>query len=599
MPPSTAPSDRPSSLAHDGWRWRHLLWSLPSLALIIMQVRPVLGRLDRTVLGTLDGSDALLQSGILTWATRHLLDPTGILGLPIFYPSSAALMSMDSLVGQAAVMMPLLWLGDPTPALLYNLAVIASLLLTAAAGAALWLATSEGEPAGRRAAGAGLTALFLLGAPFTTWQLGMLNQISPPWVVLLLAVLWRGWRRFSGGRPARRWWWFAAACLACQAAWGWYGFADAVFVAGTCAVAGIWQARSQRRLVALARQLAIPMVAAGAVVIALAWPYLQLRAETPEYTRHLGAVAHYSTQLRMLGNAGPHRLGVADLMGAEEPAADRALRNTDAVLHPGWLTLICALVGLWRWRWLPPAWRRFGLLVAAVGLVGLVMSFGESGGLPPGSGRRVHLPFGYLRDVLVPFQAFRAPVRFVYLATITLAWWGTVGVVGGWREGAARARRALAIAVCVLVWVESVPVAMLAVPVPVDGREGRHGLPSDVGAGAVLTLPAPADEATETPLEALWLHRALATGHPVTGGMSGWVPPVTGQLRARLAAVEAGRDDPVALLDSLATAGVVGAEVAVAGGEPARVAFWTQVLEAQGLVGVETAPGYRFYALGR
>jgi len=582
-----------------GWRPRHLLWSLPSLALIAMQVRPVLGRLDRTVLGTLDGSDALLQSGILTWTTRHLLDPMAVTDLPIFHPAPSALMSMDSLLGQALLVMPALWLGDPTPALLYNLAIIGTLLLSGLSGAALWLATSEGQEPGRRAAGAGLAALFLLGAPFTAWQLGMLNQISPPWVALLLAALWRGWRRFRDGRDARRWWWLAAACLVCQAAWGWYGFAGTVFVAGTCAVAALWRAVAARRTGDLARQLAMPLVAAMALVMVLAYPYLQLRSQTPEYTRHLGAVAHYSTQLRMIGNQGPHRLTIDDLGGSEEPTAARALRNTDAVLHPGWLPLLFAVVGLWRWRRLPVAWRSFGVLAIAVGVVGLVMSFGESGGLPPGSGRRVPLPFGYLRDVVVPFQAYRAPVRFAYLGTIALTWFAVVGFDALWRPAAAKAGRWLAAVALVLIWIESVPMALLAVPLPVDGRQGRGALPDAVGPGPVLSLPVPPTEADEQPVDALWLHRALATGRPYTGGLSGWVPPVTRELRARLADCEAGHADPVALLDSLATTGLVGAEVAEAHADPVRVAFWKQTLEAQGLVGVTTATGYRFYALER
>lgn len=596
---SAHPTDLIARLRHDGWRARHLLWSLPSLLLIVMQVRPVLGRLDRTVLGTLDGSDALLQSGILTWATRHLLDPMAATNLPIFYPAPSALMSMDSLLGQALLVTPALWLGDPTPALLYNLAVIGTLLFSGLSGAALWLAVSEGQAPGRRAAGAGMAALLLLGAPFTAWQLGMLNQISPPWVALLLAALWRGWLRFREGQPAHRWWWLAAACLVFQAAWGWYGFADTVFVAGTCAVAGIWRAVARRRMGDLTRQLALPALVAVALVIVLALPYLQLRAQTPEYTRHLGPVAHYSTQLRMIGNQGPHRLALSDLDGSEEPAAARALRNTDAVLHPGWLTMVFAAVGLWRWRRLPPAWRTFGVLVTAVGVVGLVMSFGESGGLPPGSGRRVALPFGYLRDVVVPFQAYRAPVRFAYLGTIALTWFAVVGFDALLRPAAAKAGRWLAAVALVLIWIESVPMALLAVPVPVDGRAGRHPLPEAVGAGPVLSVPVPPTEADERAVDALWLHRALATGHPVTDGLSGWVPPVTRRLRARLAACEAGHADPVALLDSLRTEGVVGAEVVEAGHDPARVAFWKRTLEAQGLVGVPTAPGYRFYPLER
>lgn len=584
-------------LRPDEWRWRHALWSLPSLLLIAAQVRPVLGRCDRAVLGTLGGGDALLQSGILGWTVRHFWHPFTCMKLPIFFPAESALMSMDSLLGQALLVAPVAAVADPSPALLYNLAVVLTLLLTAASGAALWLASSSGQPAGRRAAGAGFCALLLLGAPFTTWQLGMLNQISPPWVVLLLAVLWRGWRRLVIGDDPRPWWWAAAACLVLQAAWGWYGFADAVFVAGTCAVAALWRAVRTGRTWALLRSLILPVAAALALVVALAWPYLALRSETPEYTRDVGAVSFYSAQVRFLGNPGPHRLAWADFTGDALPAAERARLNTDAVLHPGWIIAACALVGVWRWRRFTAEQRRFGLLVAGVGVVGMVMAFGESGGLPPGSGNRVLLPFGVLRELFMPFEAYRAPVRFVYLVAVALAWWGAAGMYGGDPRRSRRWHRGLVAAVWMLVWVESVPMAMLAVPVPVDGRSGRHPLPVTTERGAVLTLPAPHDESVEPATEALWLHRALATDHAVTGGLSGWVPPVSRQLRERLAACERGEGAVAELLHDLAAQGVIGAEVALNHAEPARVAFWCDALEARGLRGRPTAPGYRFYAL--
>ncbi|HOX27213.1 MAG TPA: hypothetical protein PLL30_15695 [Candidatus Krumholzibacteria bacterium] len=586
-------------LREDGWRWRHVSSLIPVSALIVVQVWPVLGCLDRAVLATLDGGDALLQSGILTWTARRFWDPVAWIGLPIFFPSSHALLSMDPLLGQAILVAPVLYLADPTPALLYNLAVIATLVLTAATGAALWLAGSQGQRPGARAAGAGLTALFLVGSPFTTWQLGLLNQISPPWVVLLMVALWRGWRRFAGGVDGRGWWWLASACLVCQAAWGWYGFADAVFVLMTGAVCGAWIAFRRRQVRRLARQTALPALVAAVLVLAIAWPYIRLRTEVPEYTRDLQAVQYYSTSLHGLGNPGPHRWTWADLAGGGEPAAERAMRNTDAVLHPGWLTLACAILGAWRWRRLPAAWRQYGLFVAAVGLVGLVMSFGDSGGLPPGSDRRVILPFGILRELLVPFEAFRAPSRFVYLGTIALAWWACLGVYGARRDPAPRRRRWLVAAVWTLVWLESVPIAMLAVPVGVDGRENRYPLPDGGAAGAVLSLPAPPTEADEEAFDALWLHRALATGRPVTGGMSGWVPPVTRQLRARLADCEAGRQDLSALFDSLVTEGVTGAELAEVGAPPQRVAFWRRSLADRGYQGIATAPGYRYYELTR
>ncbi len=229
--------------------WRDALWALPVLALVVAQVRPVLDRFDRAVLATLNGVDATMQTGIITWTARHVWQPTGWSDLPIFHPAHRALVFMDSLLGQALLVAPLELLGDPAPPLLYNLAVVLSLLLTAAAGAALWLAArGDNGDSGSPAVGACLAALFLLGSPFSTWQLGMLNQIAPPWPVFMLAALLAGWRRFAVDRPARGWWWAAAFCVGSQAAWGWYGFADAIFILGTVAPVGIWFAARRGRL---------------------------------------------------------------------------------------------------------------------------------------------------------------------------------------------------------------------------------------------------------------------------------------------------------------------------------------------------------------
>jgi hypothetical protein len=138
---------------------------------------------------------------------------------------------------------------------------------------------------------------------------------------------------------------------------------------------------------------------------------------------------------------------------------------------------------------------------------------------------------------------------------------------------------------------------LIAVPVEVDGRPGSYPLPASTPSGAILTLPAPPTEQEEDAIETRWLHRSLATGRPVTGGVSGWVPPATRETRASLAACETGDADPLAVLAELRAQGVVGVEMSVGASEPARVAFWDEVLTRAGYHGVDTAPGYRFYRL--
>lgn len=578
-------------------RWRSLMWGMPALFLVLAQVRAVLGQFNDAVLATLDGGDAVLQSGILTWTTRYFWDPALCVQLPIFYPAQNALVCMDTLLGQALGVFPFYHALGLGPAALYNLSVVQTLLLTAASGALLWWVVADEQPRSFRAAGAGFCALALLGSPFTAWQLGMLNQISPPWVVVLLACLWGGWRRFEAGRDARRWWWAAALCLPAQAAWGWYGFAGATFVAGTAGGVGLVLAARARRLRALLVPMVLPLVAAAALVAALAWPYLQLRAQTPEYTREIEAVQHYGSHLHVLGNAGAHRLGLDDLRGTAAPVAERAMRNTDAVMHPGYVASLCALAGVWGWRRMAPGMKRFGVLVTAVGVVGFVMSFGDSGGYPPGSGQRLTLPFGVLRDLVMPYKAFRCPSRFIFLTNIAVAWWAAAGLYGLSTLAPGRVRTAVLVLVWGLLWVESVPMAMHAAPVPASAQVAAESVAAGQALGAMLVVPAPVDESDETVWDAYWLLRALATGRPATDGMSGWVPPVSRQLRRRLVDCEQGRHRVPALLDSLRSEGIVAVELAEDHGRPGRSAFWRAALGSAGLQAQRSAPGYLYYRL--
>jgi hypothetical protein len=103
--------------------------------------------------------------------------------------------------------------------------------------------------------------------------------------------------------------------------------------------------------------------------------------------------------------------------------------------------------------------------------------------------------------------------------------------------------------------------------------------------GAVLTLPAPATEQQEDRTEARWLLRALSHGHPVTGGVTGWVPPRTVALRERLERVLVGAEEVEAVIDDLRAQGVRYVELATAdveAGLPRAAARWRAILAAAG-----------------
>lgn len=526
--------------------------------------------------GPYGGVDALLQAGLLEWNARHWWQPAVWPHLPIFHPARDVIAAMDSLLGQSLAVLP--WRSLlPTVAARYNAALLSSLALAAVAMAWLWRASG-----GARAA-APLAALALLGAPMTLAHLGHLNQLPPPGIPAAAAALAWAASLHRSGRSPRRAWWALAAALSGQAFWGWYGFAEALLLVICLVAAGMipcgGERGGRRRLL---RGVAWPALAGALVVALAAWPYLRVAAQESTYERTLSEIRWYSADFKHLVNTGAHRAGPADWLGRGSDATTREARTPRQVLHPGWLALALAAWG-WRCRReLAPAQRRLGFGLLLAGVCGLVLAFGDSVGLP-GTDRRLPLPLGWLHAVFPPARAFRAAWRFGQLATIAAAWWAAAGwsMLPGQRGGAPRWRRLLPAAIVLALLVESWPARVPAVAIPDAGRP-----PAGVREGAVLTLPAPPDVHAEDAREAAWLLRALDTGRAVTGGASGWVPPVTAALRGDLAACERGEMDPGPLLARLRAGGVTSAEMRAGDPDP-RLVFWR---EALGAAGAEARP---------
>lgn len=559
---------------------------------ILWTLRPVLADWSGSVLGPFGSIDAMFQLGLLRWSAAHWWQPAVWVDLPIFYPLHGMLGCMDTLLGQAWLVWPLQVLFHPTAAAFYNTAFAGSLLLAAGGMAALWRA---GAGTWR---GAGVAALALVGAPYTTAQLGHLNQLPPPFVLLTLAAVLMALRRRDSGGSAGPWWWLTGAALVMQASWGWYGFAYAVV--GTAVLKITWLARRARAgsrpttdVAATLKQAWLPALVTVLAVYGLAQPQLQLQRRYPGFTRDVSEVRLGSADIQHLANRGAYRVRPADLLGKGPRGEDRYRDWARPTLHPGWIALGLALYGWWKRR--EPGSRATvsGVALLVAGVVGLVLAFGDSVGVP-GTAWRLSLPLEWLRTVAPPFRAFRGAWRFAWLMSIAVAWWAAAGTLA-LTEARSRRRQHLAVPLVLVLALTSLPEGVPALSVPMTGRP----LPvARQAAGPVLTLPAPINEYAEDSTEALWLTRAQELGQPVTGGATGWVPPETASLRTQINRCTGNDSLAVHLLRKLEGMGVVEAEVAVTpGSKEAR--FWRRILPAVGATRIwgGDIPGYERYRL--
>jgi hypothetical protein len=540
---------------------------------------PVWGDWSGSVVAPFGGIDAMLQLGILEWTARHWTEPSVVLDLPIFHPVPGALGFMDSLLGQAWLVAPVRHFLHPTLAGLYNWAFLGSLLV-----AAVWTG--------------GIFSLALIGAPYTQAQIGHLNQLPPPFVLLVLAAVAAALRGQDEHRSSAWAWWLVGAGLVLQAAWGWYGFAHALI--GVVVLKMHWLVGGLRRgqglgeqIIPVAKQAILPALLAVTAVFILAQPQLQTSSRYPEFTRQPEEVRSGSADYHHFLNRGVYRSDPADWIGRGAEGKERYEGRYRQVLNPGWLALALAVAG-WLFRGnIPEPRRRMGTALLVMGVVGLVLAFGESVGLP-GTDKRLPLPLEWLRTAVPPFKAFRGAWRFSWLFVIAVAWWAAVGAEVLVRRQGLVGR--LIPAVVILLVLVSLPAAVPSMEVPFDGYPKWPAFPQN---GPVVTLPAPPTEYDEDVTEALWIARTLETGQPVTAGVTGWVPPEIVVFRAKLQQCEEGRLDPAVLMASWKEMGIVSAEIALRPGDDRRTDFWRETLLVAGAVRSEPwpQPGYEMYLL--
>lgn len=388
--------------------------------------------------------------------------------------------------------------------------------------------------------------------------------------------------------------------LIAQAAWGWYGFSYAAMGVLAVLVAWIvhWLRRREPAWPPLRQALLagiLPALVAVSGVVWLAQPLLDLQQRYEGFERDRKEVQYGSADFKHLFTRGVYRSGPADWIGRGEAAETRHLHGERMALGPGGVALLLAAFGWWRRGFLQSYQRRMGRALVVLALVGLVLAFGDSIGLPF-TDRRLPLPLTALRETLPYFKAFRGVWRFSWLIVVATSWWSAVGVVQLVQLVREERRHVwLAPTALTLMALLGIPGAVPSLAIPFD--QAPPGPPA--AAGPVLTLPAPRNEYLEDRTEASWLMRAMEIGRPVTGGATGWVPPEIVALRTGMFECERGAADAQALLRRMRSEGAVLAEIALRPGDEERIGFWRAQLMQFGARRVQTVPraGYETWRL--
>ena len=567
---------------------------------IVGLLGPIWAHWNGSIVGPFGAVDAAFQCALLDWSAQHSWMTSTWRDLPIFHPTTGMIGAMDSLLGQAWLVLPWRLVADPTLAAQYNLAMLLSLILAGLATG--WIVIAAGGPRWS----AGIAALVLIGSPFTLSQIGHLNQLPPPFVMTSLASLLLALHRWSEGQTSAGAWWALGVSLALQSFWGWYGLAYALLGCGTIAFVWTWHHLVDRSLhVSQIRKfpwISIPsLMIAAAAILWTATPQFDLQLEHQSFTRGEASVRYYSADIQHFAHRGAYRSTPNDWFGQSVTGLDRYEGRDRHVLHPGWGALVLAMIGWLGRRRLPLLRRRTGAAMLALGFVGIVLAFGDSVGLP-GTERRLTLPLSWLRDLVPLFKAYRAVWRFSFLTVIAVVWWAAVGgeMILAWvvddQSGGRRHWWKVSVPVIILAMTTalSLPVALPALSVPFDGQARAES-----GNGPVLCLPSVPDPLTNDVPEAFWLARAIEIGQPVSGGATGWRPQATVELHQHLQECESGDRNGVELLTSMRNDGFMYAEIVDRMGDEIRMDYWRSQLRKIGATPMNVWPrkGYETWLL--
>ncbi len=398
---------------HTPAKWRG--WQLHGLALLFFVLLtfwltwPVLPNIGRSLE---QWGDALLQTYTLDWDAHALAtDPLHLFNANAFYPYQNSLAFSESLIGQAFLVTPLIWLTD-NPVLGYNVLLLLSFVLS---GWGTYLLVYE--LTGSRGAGLVSGVIFAF-FPNRFTQFSHLHLLATQWMPFCLLFLRRflkGWRWRDGIG--------FGLCFALELLSSTYLGLFLVVCVGLYLVfkGVIWSLKREfvkSGSIQRSGRLLLILVGTGLLVLPFLKPYFDVKNDlgferSQAEVENWSAAPNYYLDLFKFNRLNEQFLNptLQSLKWWEVGGGERQLYLGLTAMALGALGLIV----VWRRR----KTHSDGLFYALLGLVACLFTFGPVWH----SGRfgDVPLPYALLYNFLPGFQALRVPVRFIYVVALALA----------------------------------------------------------------------------------------------------------------------------------------------------------------------------------
>ena len=436
--------------------------------------------------------DALFSVWRMAWIAHQLVtDPGHLFDANIFYPESNTLAYSDAVLLPALLGAPFIWLGVP-PLVAYNLLILLSFVATG-----LGMYVLAGALTGSR------SAAFFAGVAFAfqPYRFAHYPHLELLWTCWIPLSLWALHRVLSS--PTWSSGFLLGLFASCQVLTSiYYG----VFLATAAAIVGAVLLVTERhrhrwRFWMPLMGMVLPLIL---LVVPYAMPYRHSAAALGE--RDAAAVARWSPTLwNYLEPQDGHwlypRLGDIDAF--------------EGVLFPGAVLVALAVVGGWRgWRTRRPVVAAYAVLL----VVAFDLSLGSNG-----------LLFGAVREIAWPYRGLRVPARMFVIVSAALSVLAALAVAPA--RGPRHGRRwAGAAILLVIVEAVSIPIPLLAVPIPPD-----HTLQflASRPPGPIAHWPLPAAASIGITWDWKYMYFSVYHWHPLLNGYSGYHPESYLQFLAR------------------------------------------------------------------